>query len=98
MGRNASSAPPMARNTGYGAPTRRAAAARMTAAMNNPSRYSSAAMLPDDPPPKGSAVEFVLHVAIKQNVTAPFVSMLRYQPEGQSHAANDSRRGVIALD
>src|SRR5215212_1124175 len=40
-GRNASSAPPNARNTGYGAPTRRAAAARITAATNNPRSCSS---------------------------------------------------------
>ncbi len=41
VGRNARAAPPSARNTGYGAPTRRAAAARITAAINSPSSCSS---------------------------------------------------------
>ena len=45
-GRNASSAPPSARNTGYGAPTRRAAAARITAATNRP-RSCSSSLMPD---------------------------------------------------
>ena len=40
-GRNASSAPPTARNTGYGAPTRRAAAASATAARIRPMSSSS---------------------------------------------------------
>ena len=40
-GTNASSAPPSARNTGYGAPTRRAPPARITAATNRPRSCSS---------------------------------------------------------
>src|SRR2546430_9171053 len=44
-GRNASSAPPSARNTGYGAPTRRAPAAKTTAATKRP-RSCSSSLIP----------------------------------------------------
>jgi NAD(P)-dependent dehydrogenase (short-subunit alcohol dehydrogenase family) len=46
-GRNASSAPPSARKTGYGAPTRRAPLARITAATNRPRSCSSSLISPD---------------------------------------------------
>ncbi len=53
-GMNASTAPPSARKAGYGAPTRRAMAARTTAASRTPSRDSKPVMtgirLPVDPP------------------------------------------------
>ncbi len=47
IGRNASTPPPTARNTGYGAPTRRAAAARITAATKRPRSCSSPCMSPN---------------------------------------------------